>query len=92
MGDVNNDSDINRNEYGELAGSRLTMEKTLKNIIHHTGVSIVDAFNMASKNPAKAIGLLDEIGTIEIGKTADLVIVDNDFVVNKVILKGEIVK
>lgn len=91
-GDGDGVSDINRNKYGELSGSRLTMEKTCRNIIHHTGVSMIDAFNMASRNPAKAIGLIDKIGTIEKGKIANLVIVDGDFNVQNVILNGEIVK
>ena len=88
-GDGDGVSDINRNKYGELAGSRLTMEKACKNIIHHTGVSMIDAFNMASRNPARVIGLIDKIGTIEKGKVADLVIVDNDFNVKTVISNGE---
>ena len=90
--DTDGSGDVNRNKYGELCGSLLTMEKTIKNVIHHTGVSIVDAFNMASRNPAKAIGLIDEIGTIEKGKIADLVIIDDNFNVERVICKGEFVK
>ena len=76
--DTDGNSDVNRNKYGELCGSLLTMEKTCRNIIYHTGVSMVDAFNMASRNPAKAIGLIDKIGSVAKGKVADLVIVDND--------------
>ena len=45
---------------------------------------------MASRNPARAIGLDDEIGTIEIGKNADIVIVNDRFDVQKVILGGEV--
>ncbi len=89
--DTDGSSDVNRNKYGELCGSLLTMEKTCKNIIHHTGVSMIDAFNMASRNPAKAIGLIDEIGSIERGKVADLVIVDGDFNVKTVISNGEVI-
>ena len=89
--DSDGNSDVNRNKYGELCGSRLTMEKTCYNIIHHTGVSMVDAFNMASRNPARAIGLIDKIGTIKKGKVADLVIVDKDFKVKTVISNGEVV-
>jgi N-acetylglucosamine-6-phosphate deacetylase len=47
---------------------------------------------MASRNPARVIGLDNEIGTIAKGKTADLVIVDDKFNIDKVILGGEIVK
>ena len=45
---------------------------------------------MASRNPARVIGLDDQIGTIAVGKTADLVIVDDKFNVDKVILGGNL--
>jgi len=45
---------------------------------------------MASRNPARAVGLDDEIGTIEVGKAADIVIVNDRFEVKKVILGGEV--
>ena len=48
------------------------------------------AFLMASRNPARAIGLDDEIGTIEEGKLANLVFVDDVFNVKKVILGGKV--
>ena len=47
---------------------------------------------MASLNPARAIGLDSEIGSIAIGKRADLVIVDTEVNVDTVILGGEICK
>ena len=47
---------------------------------------------MASTNPAKAVGFYDELGSIESGKRADLVFVDDMFNVKKVILGGEIVE
>ena len=56
----------------------------------HTQCGICEAFLMASRNPARLIGLEDEIGTIEVGKTADLIIVDDRFNVDTVILGGEV--
>ncbi|WAM33474.1 phosphonate metabolism protein PhnM [Caldicellulosiruptor morganii] len=40
------------------------------------GISLTDAVNMVSLNPAKAVGIDRYFGSIEIGKKADLVIVD----------------
>ena len=73
-----------------LSGSKLTMNVACRNIMAHTNCGIAQAFLMASRNPARAIGLEDEIGTIEAGKRADLVFVDDVFNVKKVILGGKV--
>ena len=73
-----------------LSGSKLTMNVACRNLMSHTNCGIAQAFLMASRNPARAIGLEDEIGTIEAGKRADLVFVDDVFNVQKVILGGKV--
>ena len=85
-------TDINFSPYGEVAGSKLTMEQACRNVMRNAGVSMVDAFNMAARNPARVIGFAEELGTIEVGKRADLVIVDGDFNINNVFLGGKIVE
>ena len=47
---------------------------------------------MASTNPAKAVGFYDELGSIEAGKRADLVFVDDMFNVQDVMLGGMLCK
>ena len=73
-----------------LSGSKLTMNVACRNIMSHTNCGIAQAFLMASRNPARVIGLEDEIGTIEAGKLANLVFVDDMFNVKKVILGGKV--
>lgn len=75
---------------GTLAGSRLTMDCACRNIMSHTNCGIAQAFLMASTNPARVLGLDKEIGSVEIGKIADLVFVDDMFNVKQVMLGGEI--
>lgn len=84
--------DLNFDANGGIAGSKLTMDLACKNIMAHTNCGIAQAFLMASTNPAKALGLDEEIGSIEAGKTADLVFVDDKFNVKEVMLGGEIQK
>ena len=73
---------------GEIAGSTLTLEVACRNMMKHTGASIVDVFRYASYNPSRAVGLLDR-GEIREGLRADLVICDHRMNVKQVFLKGE---
>lgn len=83
-------TDVNFNPFGELAGSRLTMDVAFRNVIAHAGVGVREAFIMASSTPAKAVGLYDELGSVDVGKRADLVIMNGDLALEQVIIGGEI--
>ena len=83
-------TDLNFDPWGGIAGSKLTMDRACKNIMTHTNCGIAQAFVMASTNPAKAVGLYDELGSIEKGKIADLVFVDDVFNVKQVMQNGEL--
>lgn len=84
-------TDLNFDGKGGLCGSKMTMDKACRNVMESTNCGIAQAFIMASSSPAKAIGMYDEIGSVEVGKKADLVFVDDRFNVKKVMLRGEIV-
>ena len=75
----------------EIAGTKLTLDVACRNMIKHTGASLVDVFKFASYNPAMASGLYDR-GEIAVGKRADLVIVDHGMKVHGVFMNGEVVK
>ena len=83
--------DINFDWEGEIAGSKMTLDISCRNMMKHTGASLVDVFNFASYNPAKCYGMTDR-GEIAVGKRADLIVVDHKMHVETVILKGEIVR
>ena len=74
---------------GEIAGSKLTLNVACRNMMKHTGASIVDVFRYASYNPTRAVGLLDR-GEIREGLRADLIIVDYNMNVKTVILGGKV--
>ena len=74
---------------GEIAGSKLTLDVACRNMMKHTGASLVDVFNFASYNPAKCYGMTDR-GEIAVGKRADLIVVDHKMNVKKVIFEGEV--
>ncbi len=80
--------DINFDMMGEIAGSKMTLDIACRNMIKHTGASLVDVFKFASYNPSRAVGFTDR-GEIAVGKRADLVFVDAKMGVHGVILEGE---
>ncbi len=57
---------------GTLAGSALTMERAISNVVNHAGIAIPDAVRAASSTPAELLGLSDR-GAIVPGRRADLV-------------------
>ena len=75
---------------GALAGSTLTLDVALRNLMSFAGMSLGDAVACVTANPAKQIGVFDRIGSIAVGKQADLVILSSmeDPQVDAVILRG----
>lgn len=71
-----------------LAGSTLTMEEAIRNMVRLVGVPITDAVRMASLNGAKVLGLEHQKGILAVGKDADLVVMDDDFNVHATIYEG----
>ena len=75
---------------GTIAGSVLTLNKAVYNFFTYSHLEINEAVNCASLNVAKALGIDDEIGSIEVGKRADIIIADEEFNIKTTILGGEI--
>ncbi|NLB80017.1 MAG: amidohydrolase family protein, partial [Clostridiaceae bacterium] len=58
-------SDLNYDDEGRLAGSRLTLDNACRNLMKHTGYGLCHAIRMATANPAKLLGIDDKVGTLE---------------------------
>ena len=76
---------------GTLAGSVLTMERALQNILRAADVSLRAAWPMTSLNAARAIGLSASKGSLEVGKDADVVLLDSVMEVCLTVAEGRIV-
>ncbi|MBM7082176.1 N-acetylglucosamine-6-phosphate deacetylase [Micromonospora humidisoli] len=72
---------------GAIAGSTLTMDAALRHAVT-AGIPIVDAVRMAATTPARAIGLGDRIGALQPGRRADLVVLDDELNVVRVMRAG----
>ena len=76
---------------GTLAGSVLRMNKAIKNMVEKVGVDFLRAVDFATINPAKALGMEKEIGSIKVGKRADFTVLDENYDVRMTVCGGEIV-
>ena len=73
-----------------IAGSVLTMNHAVKNALAFTGMSLIDVAYMAAMMPAKRCGLADRKGSLEVGKEADIAILNQDYSVASTIVNGVI--
>ncbi|ASN04714.1 N-acetylglucosamine-6-phosphate deacetylase [Virgibacillus necropolis] len=79
-------------EDGTLAGSILKMNDSVKNMLKLSNVTMANIIEMASVNPAKQIGMFHKKGSIEAGKDADLLLVDDTLTIYYTICKGIIAR
>ncbi|MCP9944296.1 N-acetylglucosamine-6-phosphate deacetylase [Streptomyces somaliensis] len=75
-------------EGGAIAGSTLTLDTAFRRAATVDGLPVEAVVRALSANPAKLLGLDDRIGSIEPGKDADLVVLDEGFAVRGVMRKG----
>lgn len=75
---------------GTIAGSVLRLNEAVYNLYANTELPIEKAVAAASLNPARAIGEDAQIGSLEVGKRADIIIADEKFTVEKTIIGGAV--
>ena len=72
-----------------LAGSVATLYDCLRCAVLEMGIPLPDAVRAASENPARALGVYGDYGTLSAGAFADINLVDKDLNIRAVILKGK---
>ncbi|WP_378786135.1 N-acetylglucosamine-6-phosphate deacetylase [Nonomuraea fastidiosa] len=75
-------------EGGSIAGSTLTMDVAFRRAVQELGMSLPDAVQVTSLTPARVLGLADRIGSIAVGKAADLVVLSDSLQVDGVLKDG----
>ena len=73
---------------GTLAGSTLTMDQALRNLVDGIGLSLRDASLRVSTHAAQYLGLADR-GTLRVGAVADAVLLDAQLRVRRVFAEGQ---
>ncbi len=79
-----------RLEDGTVAGSVLHLNKGVWNVYTNSTIPLWECVNGASLNPATALGLEKQKGSLEVGKDADIIITDLEFNVKATIIGGEL--
>ncbi|NCQ16786.1 MAG: N-acetylglucosamine-6-phosphate deacetylase [Ignavibacteria bacterium CG_4_8_14_3_um_filter_37_9] len=76
---------------GTLAGSTLTLNKAIKNLVETANAKLTDAVRMASVNGAKVLNIENRKGILAVGKDADMVVMNDLYEVVMTVLGGKIV-
>lgn len=76
---------------GTIGGSTATMNICVRNMIKLVGVSFKNAIQMASYNPAKVLGLENQMGSLRPGAFANLALVDANVNAVMTFVKGKLV-
>ena len=85
--DVNVSGGIARNAEGKLAGSTLTLDRALRNMLA-LGIPIRDVLPMLTSNPARLLGLGERKGCLKAGADADLILLDDRLEIAGVMTRG----
>lgn len=76
-------------EADSLAGSTLTMIDAVRYLVREVGVALEDASRMASANPAKQLGIHHVTGALEVGKAADILLLDSSLELQSIWVRGK---
>lgn len=75
-------------EGGNIAGSVTNLINCMKHAVKAMNIPLHSAVKCACVNPAKAIGIYDQYGSIETGKYANLILLDQDLNIKKILIRG----
>jgi N-acetylglucosamine-6-phosphate deacetylase len=78
-------------ETGSLAGSTTNLMECLKNVKEILGAPLETILPMVSLNQAKLLNIDHEVGSLEPGKKANIVLIDHKLTVQATFIKGDLV-
>ena len=82
-----------RTHEGALAGSTLTLDHAIRNLMSFCQISLCEAIICATEAPARQIGIFEERGSIDVGKSADIIFAaphEDRFDIRGVMIRGKI--
>lgn len=77
-------------ENGSLAGSVLTLDRAIKNVVEMCDIPLAEAIDMATSVPARQLSMTDTKGTLEEGKDGDLCVLGGDLLCQATVVAGQL--
>jgi N-acetylglucosamine-6-phosphate deacetylase len=66
------------------------MKDAIRHMADFAGASVLDIVKMTAENPAKQFGIYERKGSLEIGKDADIVLLDDELVLQATYCRGKL--
>ena len=79
-------------DHSALAGSLATMDVLVRTMVKKASIPLEDSVRMASETPSKFMGVYDRKGSLQKGKDADILILDQDLNIRAVWAMGKLVE
>ncbi len=80
---------IVRTAAGGLAGSTLSLDAAVRNMVNRVGVPPEEAIHMASLHPAKLLGIDQRLGSIREGKQANVIALNDELRLQRIWIQGQ---
>lgn len=74
---------------GGLAGSTLSLDAAVRNMVVYAGVTAEEAIHMASLHPARLLGVDDQLGSLAPGKRANIIALDGGLHLQRIWIQGQ---
>ena len=74
---------------GTIAGSATNLMDCLRFVVREAGIPLETAVMCATANPAREIGIFDEVGSITSGKRADFILLNQNLEIVRVYIDGK---
>ncbi|AEN66517.1 N-acetylglucosamine-6-phosphate deacetylase [Enterobacter soli] len=78
-----------RTATGGLAGSTLSLDAAVRNMVEHAEITAEDAIHMASLHPARLLGIANQLGSLAPGKRANLIALDGGLHLQQIWIQGQ---
>lgn len=74
---------------GTLTGGSISLFEAVKNLTEFAGITLEEAIPTATENPARLLGVYDRFGSLNIGKSADFIVLDDNDKIADVYVRGQ---
>ena len=78
---------------GALAGSTITLDRAVRNLMSFCHIPLTEAIIAATENPARQVGVFDICGSLEVGKRADMLFLNDGETldIHRIMVRGEFI-